>query len=262
MLPVITVICAITRYSMVDRWLEDLASTDLDPSKTNLIFLIDTDIDGPLIYGRIMYEMNHTAFRKFFIHRNYEHRVNEVNLPIRRQRIAEVMNLLKDYIVNTDCDYVLCIEDDTIFTNLSVQRLYEKAKLPEVGLVTTYEAGRWHNKIIGIWEFNNITEPTECWTVLPDQGFQAIDASGLYCLLIKRELIEGHTFNTELWQPWGCDVNFGLSLRQLGYTNIVDWSQPTGHNTEDGIITPNDNLYVEHFWKTGPNEWVRRKQDA
>lgn len=270
MLPIITVFCPFTRLEPMERWFEDLASTDLLPEKTNLAFIIDVGGDlGPKIYDRIMAEMNRTEFRKFVILRNYEHEVPEVNIPMRRQRIAEIHNQAKELVRALDGDFVLGLEDDTVFTNLSVRRLYapfiedgEKS----VGLVSAYEAGRWHNKIIGIWNFDNVNDPQSCWTMLPGQGYEEIDATGFYCFLTPLALYKEYHFSTELWQPWGPDVNYGLWLREMGLFNFVDWTQSCGHIDNGIIITPNNNLYVEHFVKNntinlGYPVWERQKHD-
>lgn len=266
MLPVITIFCPFTRLEMMDRWFDDLASTDLDPSQTNLAFIIDTDEEEPLIYARIMQEMNRTKFRKFLITRNRDHHVNPVNIPIRRKRIAEIHNQSKAMISELDGVYVLGLEDDTVFTNLSVKRLYQPfLQYEDCGLVSTYEAGRWHNKIIGIWQFDDVNNPTQCWTMLPDKYYEEIDAAGMYCYLTPKELYLEHHYNSQDWEPWGPDVNYGLYLRREGYRNFVDWSQPCGHSDGGIIITPNNNLYTEHFFKQDIgdiNAWVRKRQDV
>jgi hypothetical protein len=260
----ITVFCPFTRLEMVDRWFNDLYSTDLEPENTNLCFIIDTDEDEPLIYAKIMNQMNtHEPFRRFLIARNSEHHVNEVNIPIRRQRIAEIHEQSKALIHACDGKFVLGLEDDTVFTGLSVTRLYDKAKFDQVGFVSAYEAGRWHQKIIGIWDFDNPLDPKECWTLLPGKNYEEIDAAGFYCYLTHVELYLEHEYSSEIWQPWGPDVNYGLWLRQLGYKNYVDWEQPCGHEDDGIVISPDHQLFSEHFFKEPikdfPNSWVRRR---
>lgn len=259
----ITVFCPVTRYEYMDRWFDDLASTDLRPDMTNLAFIIDVEHEegGAKIRARIMDEMNKTKFRQFLIIQN-EHRVNEVNIPIRRRRIAEIHEQSKDLIRALDGEFVLGLEDDTVFTNLCVKRLIDPLNDPTIGMVSAYEAGRWHRKIIGIWQFDDALDPKECWTALPDKDkdYEHIDAAGFYCYVTRVEDYLQHTYTSEVWQPWGPDVNFGLWLRREGYCNLVDWSQPCGHRDTDIIITPNSDLFSEHFIKTAPNEWAGRKQ--
>lgn len=265
-MPPITVFCPFTRPQFVARWFDDLASTDLKPENTNLAFIIDCDGDegGKLIYSRIMDEMNRTKFRKFIILRNYEHHVNEMSIPIRRRRIADIHEQAKDMIKALDGEYVLGLEDDTVFTNLCVQRLYQpfEDNMQPVGLVSAYEAGRWANKIIGIWGFDDVHSPKQCWTELPDKGYQNCDATGFYCYLTPTELFVEHEYSTEDWQPWGPDVNYGLWLRRKGFDCVVDWSQPCGHNDNGIIITPNNNLYAENFWyDESLKGWLRKRQE-
>lgn len=272
--PVVTVFCAFTRTYHVKRFFDDLASTDLKAENTNLALIIDCgeniqtgEHDGAKIYARIMAEMNLTNYRKFLILRNFEHHVDEVSISVRRKRIAEIKNQSKDLIKALDGEYVLSLEDDTVFTNLCVQRLaapfWWAENTPDftgerkpVGLVSAYEAGRWYNKIIGIWNFDNVDDPQQCWTLLPGKDYEEVDAAGFYCYLTPRKLYLEHEYDTDIIDPYGPDVRYGLWLRQQGYNNYVDWSQPCGHADGDLIITPNDNLYVEQFTKQ--DVWVRK----
>ena len=269
----ITVFCPFTRPERVRRFFDDLASTDLKPEMTNLALIVDQHEDegGKDIYARIMEEMNRTNYRKFVIARNYDHHVNPISIPIRRKRIAEIHEQAKDLIKALDGEFVLGLEDDTIFTNLCVERLFRPFrdalsaphKHHKIGLVTAYAAGRWHNKIIGIWGFDNVNDPKQCWTELPGKDYEEIDAAGFYCYLTPTQFFLEHEYYSEDWQPWGCDVNYGLELRQKGYMNIVDWSQPCGHADGDIIITPNNNLYAERFWyNDNLKGWVRKRQDT
>lgn len=266
-MPPITVFCAFTRPENVVRFFDDLASTDLKAENTNLAFIIDIGEDqfgqhqGAKIYSRIMDEMNRTHYRKFVIARNYDHEVAPGSIIERRKRIAFVHNQSKEMITALDGEFVLGLEDDTIFTNLCVERLYRPfLEQVSVGLVSAYQAGRWHNKIIGIWGFDNVDDPTQCWTELPDKDYAECDGTGFYCYLTPTKLYTAYDYVTEVADPYGPDVRYGLWLRQQRYKCIVDWSQPCGHKDGDRIITPNDNLYVEHFTKGAPN-WIRRRQE-
>lgn len=271
-MPLITVFCPFTRPELVYQWFECLYTTDLDPASTNLCFIVDCD--EPKIYARIMDHMNMHPFRKFMIIRNYDHHVNPINIPIRRKRIAEIHEQVKDVIASLDGEYVFGLEDDTVFTGLQVHRLLEpfsdifpRDAKTKVGFVTAYEAGRWQNKIIGAWNFDNVEDPKECWTLLPDKGYEEIDAAGFYCYLTPTDLFVKAPYTSEIWQPWGPDVNYGLWLRKQGYSNYVDWEQPCGHYDQGIIIQPMSQLYSEHFWfdpapefPNGMPQWIRRKQ--
>ena len=268
-MPPITVFCPFTRPEYVRRWFDDLASTDLKAENTNLALTIDVGEDdygqnlGAKIYDRIITEMQRTHYRKYLITRNYDHKVPG-SIVLRRRRIAEVHNQSKEMIIALDGKFVLGLEDDTVFTNLCVERLYRKfVENEDTGLVSAYEAGRWNMKIIGIWGFDDVKNPRVCWTELPGKDYEEIDAAGMYCYLTPTTLYLKHHYTTEDVDPYGPDVRYGLDLRQQGYKNYVDWSQPCGHIDGDRIITPNDNLYVEEF--TFDNKlkgWLRKKQDA
>jgi hypothetical protein len=265
-MPPITVFCPFTRPEYVKRWFDDLASTDLDPANTNLAFIIDIGEDdfgqhlGAKIYSRILDEMNRTNYRKYIIARNYEHKVMG-SITMRRKRIAEVHNQSKQMIIALDGQYVLGLEDDTVFTNLCVERLFRPFKNDNVGLVSAYEAGRWNMKMIGIWGFDDVKNPKECWTELPGKDYAEIDAAGFYCYLTPTTLYLQHQYDTEVADPYGPDVRYGLDLRQQGFHNYVDWSQPCGHIDGDVIITPNSDLFVERFtYDEKLKGWLRHKQ--
>ena len=267
-MPPITVFCAFTRPHYIKRWFDDLASTDLKPENTNLAFIIDVGEDefgqhsGVKIYTRIMAEMERTNYRKFLITKNYDH-VVPGSIPLRRKRIAEIHNQSKALIDALDGEMVLGLEDDTIFTNLCVRRLYNPfIETENVGLVSAYQAGRWNKKMIGIWEFDDPFNPQRCKTLLPnpDADYQEIDAAGMYCYLTPSFLYKAHYYNTQDWQPWGPDVNYGLWCKTEGNYNYVDWSQPCGHIDGEVIITPNSDLYVEEFFKKADKVWYRKKQ--
>lgn len=269
-MPPITVFCPFTRAAYVRRWFDDLYSTDLDPANTNLAFIIDIGEDeegqpiGQTIYTRIMDEMNKVKFRKFLIARNYEHHVNGINIGVRRKRIADIHNQSKELIRALDGEYVLGLEDDTVFTNLSVSRLFMPfSRHRRVGLVSSYEAGRWLNKIIGVWYFNDVIDPLKCRTASledkTEQEYNEVDATGMYCYLTPTELYLKHDYYSEDWQPWGPDVNYGLWLRKMGYKNFVDWTQPTGHLDGDRIIMPDGDIYVEEFTHDPKAQYWNRK---
>lgn len=247
----ITVYIPFTRPESVEPFFNDLRTIGIDLSLINLAITVDRgEIEGVQIYEKIMKEMNTFNYRKFLVIRNQDHRVNEVNIGVRRERIAEIHNQVKPLIAELDGEYVLGLEDDTSFTNLNVTRLIEKLQEPNVGLVTAYEAGRWYKKIIGVWQFDNVDDPKSCWTCLPSYDFESIDAAGFYAYVTPTDLFLAHNYNTESWQPWGPDVNYGFWLRQNGYDNYVDWSQPCNHRDGDSVIEPRGNLCSEQFVKS------------
>lgn len=266
-MPSITVFCAFTRLEMVHRWFNDLESTDLAPETTSLAFIIDCN--EPKIYKRLIDRINDSGFSRYLILRNYDHEVAAAHIPRRRQRIAEIHEQSKSLIANFGNEWVLGLEDDTVFTDLNVSRWWLKARADQVGLVSGYQAGRWHNKIIGVWDTDDPNNPTEAWTMLPGKDFEEIDAVGFYGYLTRAQYYLEHNYHTELYEPWGPDVNYGLYLRRMGLKNYVDWTQPLGHFDQGTIITPDHDLHADHFYinksseyETQTPQWVRRRQDV
>lgn len=266
--PIITVFCAFTRPEMIQRWLIDLSTTDLDRARTNLAFIIDgtsKESDDPEKDIAEMYQILKSeaqTYRKWLITRNDEHRVNQVNIGIRRKRIAEMKNQSKKLIAVLDGDFVLSLEDDTVFTGLKIRDLLNHIDDdPEVGMVSGYQAGRWFEKMIGVWQFDDVKDPHECWTCLPSTGIEEVDGCGFYCYLTRKKLYLQADYYTEDWQPWGPDVNYGLWLRQQDYKVLVNWEVPLGHQDGETVILPEGNLSVENFSVTG-QMWERRRQNG
>ena len=77
--------------------------------------------------------------------------------------------------------------------------------------------------MIGGWRVDNIDNSKKISTIpyRKDNGIGRINASGLYCMLVKKELFQSHEFHVSAFGP---DVNFGLYISKRGYNNFINWN--------------------------------------
>jgi hypothetical protein len=258
--PVITIFTAFTRFWAVDQWLSDLASMKHEPSLTNLCFIVD--VDEPRIeikLAKYAYENNYRSFKCIL---NEDNNPNEVRIAQRRVRIAEVKNQSKELIANTDGDYVLSLEDDTVFTNLDVMQLLAPYKNPLNGFVEGVQCGRWGIKMIGAWRADDVNNMTKIETLLPSKGLELIDAGGFYGYVTRKHLylMEGYFADDN---PYGPDVHFGLALRRKGWICAINWDVVFGHNDHNKVLWPDGKISKVSYNKLPESElWERSDVDS
>jgi hypothetical protein len=126
----------------------------------------------------------------------------------RRIRIASIHNELKQHILA--CDYVLCLEDDGVVRADALKRLLRVYGMyPFAGLVSGAEIGRHGFQHLGLWSVDDVYEPTTITSLMPGEGIQEIDASGMYACLTKRDNYVNHEFRPFQNNDLGPDVQWG-----------------------------------------------------
>lgn len=256
--PIITLFCPFTRRWAIDRWIADLRSSKgLDPTLTNLVFIVDTD--EPYIASELLKMGKADGYRSCRVEINTENNPNEVRIAIRRKRIVDVKNQSKGLIAKTDGELILGLEDDTVFADTDFSRLWKPLADLKVGFVEGVCCGRWGVKIVGAWQANDPANLTNIATILPhgEHGYERISAGGFYGYVTRREEYLQHVYNWDESQPWGPDVNYGLWLRGLGYTNLIDWGTKFGHNDYNRIIQPEGSITRVAYTKNDAGIWIR-----
>ncbi len=239
--PIITIFCSFTRRWTVDRWLENLGTVVHDPARTNLAIIVDTD--EPMIFNRIKRFAEEKGYRNFLGTINRDNAPNEVRIAVRRQAIAAMKNASKTLIAQLDGDIIIGLEDDTVFTNLDLSRLYQPLlDNTHIGFVEGVQCGRWGVKIIGAWSVDDFEYPQKAETLTPEEGYKPIDAGGFYGYATRKELYLNHDYYSSTGEPWGPDVNYGLWLRNRGYECLIDWGSVFGHNDYDKILYPDEKV--------------------
>lgn len=258
--PNITVFCAFTRLWAIERWIDNLANSKHDPASTNLVFIVDADEPN------IKFQLNEYAktrpYKSVNVIMNEDNAPNEIRIAERRQRIAQVKNQSKALISATDCEYVIGLEDDTVFGGDQLMALLEPFKeQKKVGFVEGVQCGRWGVKIIGAWTVDNFYVPEKAKTIMPPiigKRHSEIDAGGFYGYATTKELYINHDYYSGATQPYGPDVNFGLWVRAQGYRCLIDWHVEFGHNDHDKIILPDNDIAYVSFTKNRQNgHWDR-----
>lgn len=164
----------------------------------------------------------------------------KIVLHERRQRIAENHRKLKDIVRAYDCDYVFQLEQDGDYPENTLEKLIhdlEKVDKRTLGYISGIEVGRHGLYSLGVWV--DISDNYFRSIDHNKKGIQEVDATGFYCLLApKHAWLEGKvSWNGE---PYGPDVNFGLSLKRKKYKIYADMDLHVGHIVKTGIIRPSD----------------------
>lgn len=178
----------------------------------------------------------------------------------RRKRIAHNHQYLREAVEELQPDLIWQIEGDDALHPFTLELLlkdYNRLKGDSFGYVSGVQVGRHGIYALGAWRFNE--DRTEFSSAdHRKKGIQEVDATGFYCLLAERETwLKGVcSWNDERWGP---DVNFGLSLRDQGYTIYADMNVFVGHDTPDrGVIYP-DHISIcnVRFYRDG-EQWKYR----
>lgn len=180
----------------------------------------------------------------------------------RRWRIAEIHNFAKQFL-SEDTDKVFLVEDDTTFSQESLAQLTGVYEANNASFVQGVEVGRWKTPYIGGWIADDVNEPRKIVSVKPpeDDEVTEIDAGGLYCALVDAELYRDHQFKPyevdQEMKGLGCDVNFGLWLKQTGHNVFMHWGVQCGHY-KDGqkLLLESIRPVVVVFEKNENNRWL------
>jgi hypothetical protein len=98
---------------------------------------------------------------------------------------------------------------------------------PFAGLVSGVQLGRHGIAHVGVWVADDVYEPTTITSVMPtDVQIVEVDATGLYCALIKRANYMGHNFGVFDPDAFGPDIALGLSLRASGFKTTSTSASP------------------------------------
>lgn len=260
--PIITIFCPFTRWWATEKWIEDLKNVDHDPGLTNLCFIIDGD--QALIANTLKRFSEENNYRSCHIKINHDWNGNEMQIAIRRARIAEVKNQSKELVSQTDGEFIIGLEDDTDFSRLEnfnglINPMLHSKK---VGFVEGVEMGRWGANIIGAWLADDFNDPKEIKTLFPldkDPYVSVITGGGWYGYATRRDLYLNCEYYTSTAQPWGPDVNYGFWLNQKGYSCVIDWNIIFGHRDFNKTLWHNEHKLIQVVYTKNPNtgKWDR-----
>lgn len=257
--PALTVFCAFTREWALDGWLKNLEAQEYPKDHINLVFIIDGE--EPEIRARLRKFAYQNGYRNYSVVMNDEAFVFHTQIRHRRKRIAEIKEQSKELIAPLPADYVIGLEDDTVFDDpTTFRKLIAPLADPKIGFNQGYQCGRWQVKYIGAWYFDDVHEPQRTETLMPDPAAspQLMQAGGFFGYATTKELYLGHEYHWSEDQPWGPDVNFGVWLSRQGYQCLVDWHLPFGHNDHGKVLWPDGGLSKLVYTRNRTtNKWTR-----
>lgn len=264
--PILTIFCAFSRESMGEAWLQNLTQVEHKPERTHLAIVLDGKM--PLLHETFKKFARQYKYASLEILHNYDHEPSG-NISTRRGRIAFVKNQSKDIIKKHDSQYVIGLEDDTVFNFECFCRLLEPfTRLKDIGFVEGVQSGRWGCPYVGVWSVDDFdfVQKAETLTLpeqeprasVDDKGYEEIDAGGFYYYATPTILYLAHDYS---WsgEYWGADVNYGLWLRKQGYKCLVDWQSRCGHRQEgkQEILYPTEATVSVCYYKRD-NKWERQ----
>lgn len=264
----ICVVLPISRRDYLKPVFDSLTALE-KPIDTQLIILIDGDeaLRSAVEYRAYSMDYANTQLIKFGDGAPADR--NE-----RRYRIAEIHNKIK-HCLPEECDYVFAIEDDTVVPPHALANLLELFDEPNVAYASGVELGRWNTPYVGAWIVDDVYNPSKIISLaheisVLDWGTDAsyleskaetetIDAGGLYCALIDADIYKMHQFepfDKQGKNGLGCDVNFGLYLRQQSYKCLIDWSVQCDHIGDKGSVNLGNTKPVRvQFTKDVTGKW-------
>lgn len=244
-----TIIMPVSREFYLARIFAQLELLECE-SETNLLVYVD----GPLT----LFE----KARNFTVNSKFKERLcvyrkkgepNVGSVRSRRKRIAAIHNELKELL--NPCQYVFLIEDDTLIPTKALSKLTRQFNFyPNAGIISGVQIGRWGFDHIGAWKFDDIYEPKRAESVPMGEGLAQVDATGLYCCLVKYENYKEFAFKP-FEDVMGPDVAFGLYLRSRGLLNYIDYSVQCDHLTKRGAISFNREIIQVELKRLENNKW-------
>lgn len=251
-----TIILPVSRETYLDAIFARLEMLKCDKEKTNLLVVVDGDAKL-FVKARNLTEMSKFA-QRLCIEFKSKHKKRHYDVYGRRRRISDIHNLIKEHI--QDCDYIFSLEDDTIFQLNALELLLKDYTIyPHAGFIQGVQIGRWGVPYIGSWKVDDIYEPKKIESMLPiihsDKIIEECDAGGFYCFITKKENYIKHDFKPFDGNGLGPDVDFGISLRQIGLLNYIDWRVMTTHKTKNKDISMHNTEPVKVSFIKKENRW-------
>lgn len=248
----ITIVMPCSRPDFLQRIFSQLDMMDADRAHTHILTYVDGD-------QRLFEKVQNFTSHSNFVRKNYVYRAKGIpnvgSIRARRQRIADIHNEVKKYIGASD--YLLLLEDDTLPPLNILKKLVSHMLLnPYAGFITAAELGRWGFLHLGAWKVNDVYTPTHIESPYLETGLQEIDAAGLYCCLMRRDLYMNHYFKP-FEDILGPDVDLGIELRKQGYKNYIDYDLRCSHLTKKGEIKIFNSEIVKVVLEKHDGEWTQ-----
>jgi hypothetical protein len=250
----VTIILPASRSEHLLRVFASLEMMNCDRERTRLLVFVD---GTPELFLMARDLTEQTKFdRRLCVHGQIPGQRRDFSINTRRRRIAAIHNAIRPLV--EPCDYVFLIEDDGIQPPDALSRLLmAHLARPHAGFIEGVELGRWGIPHVGAWLADDVYEPTKLESAMPGRDVEEIDAGGLYCCLTRYERYARHEFKPYEGDAFGPDVEWGLSLRQEGYRNYIDWTVSVEHCKPDGTsVHPQATAPVQMKFSKEHSTWI------
>lgn len=260
----VLIVIPLTREWAIEMQAKQLAALDITMANVRLLFFVDNnEIPDHKIADMLeRYEVP----MQYGIFNTGNKPPQELRLFHRRDRIRDMLTDLQNTILDDskafDNELLFMVEDDTqiqpdALTKLLIDYQELTKNNVQIGFIEGAQVGRHGIRMIGAWKTDDLDNPTVMSTIPYSNTdlFTKIDGGGLYCFLTPLKLFLDHEF---YWHDecFSVDVTYGLELRKLGYTNIIDWSVVAGHVDRSGnVLVPNENCSVARYEKQSDGSW-------
>lgn len=212
----------ISRTQFLDRVIKSINSQEIMPSK--LVASFQGSLEDFMIARKKLSKLTipYTIMHDISIQPGR-------TIPERRLGIIKAHDYIRNYI-DTKYDTVFLIEDDGVLPHNALSNLlYDMDNLPNPGIISGFEIGRWGMPYVGVWRADDVYRTREIHTLKKGSNVEPIDACGLYCCVMSMKTYLNYDFFAD--NGLGPDVNFCLTLRNLSYCNYVDWRVGVEHLT-------------------------------
>lgn len=245
-----TIILPVSRPFFLNKVFAALEFMNCDAENTNLIVYVDGD---HMLYEKALHKTMNSKFKIKKCLFRAKGPANVSSIRRRRKRISDIHNEIKEQI--PECDFVLSVEDDTVIPASGLEKLLkDHIKFPHAGIISAVELGRWGFLHVGAFNVDDVYVPTVVKSVPLLHGVQEVDATGLYCCLVRFVIYRNHNFEP-FEDVLGPDFNFGLQLRKEGYKNYIDYDIHCHHLTQKGAIIPSQSQIVQVKIEKENGEW-------
>jgi hypothetical protein len=247
-LPTTTIILPISREQHLLRVFASLELLECDRDRTSLLAFVDGETDLFLMARNLVAQSKFAE--RLCVQGNIPGPRREFSINTRRRRIAAIHNEIRKLI--KPCEYVFLIEDDGVLPpDALIRLLTDYLAHPYAGFIEGVELGRWGIPHVGAWRADDVYDMKRLESAMParpgllndagraigavpDKVVEEIDAGGLYACITRYQHYVDHEFQPYNGCAFGPDIDWGITLRQQGYQNYLDWSVAVEHCGPDG----------------------------
>ncbi|GMM13177.1 glycosyltransferase family 2 protein [Lactobacillus amylovorus subsp. animalium] len=160
---------------------------------------------------------------------------------------------LKNFINNSDSDYIWVMDDDTIPSKSALEKLMSKLSLvSNLGFLCSNV--RWKDNTSALM---NIPQPERDWNELANKGLIKVKSASFVSILFPRNVIENVGYPITDFFIWGDDVEYTLRITSKKFEGYLVNSSLVEHkikkNIGTDIILENDVNRIKRYYYANRN---------